>query len=105
MINPFLFFKELVKVVIFHSKGKYGNSWRYNYWKKRLHHLGKDVVIETNVYFENPSFISIGDNVWIDKNVVITAGLKQDEKRKFIVREIDDKENRVKQGYVILEGE
>ena len=54
--------------------GPYGFSLRYRYWKHRLKKLGKNVKIDTAVYFQNPRFISIDDHTWIDKNVHILAG-------------------------------
>jgi acetyltransferase-like isoleucine patch superfamily enzyme len=39
-----------------------------------LRHLGKDVLIDRNVYFQNPQYISIDDNSWIDQGVMILAG-------------------------------
>lgn len=47
---------------------------RYRYWRKRLRYLGENVRIETGVYFQNPSYISIDDHSWIDRGVIILAG-------------------------------
>lgn len=54
--------------------GVIGRKIRYYYYKRRLAKCGKNVIIETGVYFQNPKDISIGDNVWIDKNVIFIAG-------------------------------
>jgi acetyltransferase-like isoleucine patch superfamily enzyme len=54
--------------------GPCGFSLRYRYWKRRLKKLGQNVKIDTNVYFQNPQFISIDDYSWIDKNVHLLAG-------------------------------
>jgi acetyltransferase-like isoleucine patch superfamily enzyme len=54
--------------------GHFGYRLRYRYWKRRLHFLGRGVLIDRNVYFQNPQFISIDDNTWIDQGVMILAG-------------------------------
>jgi acetyltransferase-like isoleucine patch superfamily enzyme len=59
---------------------------RRKYWKKRLKKLGKYVRIDTGVYFQNPGYISINDNSWIDKNVEILAGLDLSKREKIVLR-------------------
>jgi acetyltransferase-like isoleucine patch superfamily enzyme len=54
--------------------GAIGFKLRYRFWKNRLKFLGKNVKIDVGVYFQNPQFISIDDNCWIDRNVIILAG-------------------------------
>jgi acetyltransferase-like isoleucine patch superfamily enzyme len=54
------------------------------YWRKRLRFLGKEVRIDTGVYFDNPRHISLDDGCWIDRDVRILAGL--DNSRREIVR-------------------
>lgn len=54
--------------------GPAGYRMRYGYWKKRLKFLGKDVTLDVGVYFQNPRYISLDDNCWIDRNVIILAG-------------------------------
>jgi dTDP-4-amino-4,6-dideoxygalactose transaminase/serine acetyltransferase len=49
-------------------------SIRYRYYKKRLKYLGKNVQIDIGVYIQNPEYVSIGDNTWIDKYVILLAG-------------------------------
>lgn len=66
--------------------GDTGFLLRYWYWKKKLKFLGKNVKIDTGVYFQNPQFISIGDNCWIDKNVMILAGPDQSAREKFVLK-------------------
>jgi len=51
-----------------------GRRLRYVYFKRRLKHLGKGVVIDVGVRILNPQFVSIGDNTWIDNYAVILAG-------------------------------
>lgn len=54
--------------------GGIGRKIRYYYYKLRLAKCGKNVIIDTGVYFQNPKYIYIDDNVWIDKNVIFIAG-------------------------------
>ncbi len=54
--------------------GRTGHRVRYLYWRRRLKSLGKNVKIEVGVYLNNPGFISIDDNCWIDRGVIILAG-------------------------------
>ncbi|MDQ3399131.1 MAG: hypothetical protein M3511_15470, partial [Deinococcota bacterium] len=61
-------------MVITYLPGRVGIFLRYRYWKGRLKHLGVNVLIDTGIYFQNPGFISIDDNCWIDKNVIVLAG-------------------------------
>lgn len=61
-------------MLISHLPGRIGVALRYSYWKKNLKYLGNNVIIDTDVHFQNPDFISIDDNSWIDKHVIILAG-------------------------------
>jgi acetyltransferase-like isoleucine patch superfamily enzyme len=54
--------------------GNIGFKLRYRFWKNRLKFLGKDVKIDIGVYFQNPQFISIDEQSWIDRGVIILAG-------------------------------
>lgn len=64
--------------------GPIGINLRRRFWKKRLGFLGKSVRIDVNVYFQNPQFIVIGDNCWIDRNVAILAGGPGSERITFV---------------------
>lgn len=48
-----------------------GDRLRYYYYKKRLKNLGVGGRIDEGVILKDPENISIGDYVWIDKNVTI----------------------------------
>ena len=65
---------ELYEMCVSYWPGPLGDRLRYLYWKRRLHHLGERVKIDVGVYFQNPRYISIGDNSWIDRGVIILAG-------------------------------
>jgi len=36
--------------------------------------LGKEVIIDIGVHIQNPQYVSIDDNTWIDKYVILIAG-------------------------------
>jgi acetyltransferase-like isoleucine patch superfamily enzyme len=65
---------DIWQLFITYLPGEIGFMLRYIFWKKRLKFLGKSVIIDIGVYFQNPKFISIDDNCWIDRNVIILAG-------------------------------
>jgi acetyltransferase-like isoleucine patch superfamily enzyme len=50
-----------------------GNYVRALYWRSRLGHLGRNVLIEQNIFFANPKMIRLSDFSFIDKNVMILA--------------------------------
>jgi acetyltransferase-like isoleucine patch superfamily enzyme len=54
--------------------GAPGRRLRRWYWGKRLKHLGKGAIIDCGVYLQGAAHISIGDNTWIDRRVIILAG-------------------------------
>lgn len=65
---------DILQCLVCNWPGKFGNILRYMFWRKKLKYIGKNAVIDTGVYFQNPKFISLNDNCWIDKNVIILAG-------------------------------
>lgn len=67
--------------------GNSGRVLRRFYWKNRLKYIGKDVNIDVGVYFQNPSLISLGNNCWIDRNVIILAGIST-RKRATLTKEV-----------------
>ena len=62
--------------------GPLGFAFRFRYWKRRLKQLGSGSRIDCGVYFQAPQFISIGENCWIDRNVIILAGRDQSKRRR-----------------------
>jgi acetyltransferase-like isoleucine patch superfamily enzyme len=54
--------------------GKLGYILRGYYYRKRLKSCGERLLIEPNVFINNPQNIQLGSNVWIDKNCIISAG-------------------------------
>lgn len=67
------FIQETYLSWIRYLDGPIGEHKRYVYYKRRLCHLGKNVVIDTGVFFIDCQYISIYDNVYIDKNCIIAA--------------------------------
>lgn len=87
-------FIELIATAIRFFPGPIGNIVRYQFYKRRLKSIGKGVIIDVGVYIlVNPKYISIGDNTWIDKNVILTAGKPTKGERLFI-----EKKNRSYKG-------
>ena len=60
--------------------GQLGLFLRRRYWANRLRSLGENVRIDPGVYIQNPKFVSIGDNTWIDRGVIILAGPDNSER-------------------------
>jgi len=55
--------------------GLVGIRLRRGFYRILLGKCGKNLVIDIGVSLIEPGWLSFGDNVWIDKNVVIIAGL------------------------------
>ncbi len=69
-----LFAKGLVTFTVTYMPGPFGDKLRYYYYKSRCKYLGRNVKIDLGVTMRNPRFISIYDNSWIDKYVILEAG-------------------------------
>ncbi len=83
--NLFLsFITDCILALIIYWPGPLGFRLRHYYYRRKLKSLGQNVIIDTGVYFQNPQFISIGDNCWIDKNVVILAGIDRSNREKVL---------------------
>ncbi len=67
-------FSDLIKFFVIYFPGPTGRMIRYLYWKRKFKKCGKNVIIDEGVIIQNPNWISIGDNVWIDKYCVLIAG-------------------------------
>lgn len=73
---------DLILSQITFLPGSLGFRLRRRYYKKRLKHLGENVLIDIGVYIQNLHCVSIGDNTWIDKYVILLAGKPHEGKRK-----------------------
>ncbi|MDD5297432.1 MAG: hypothetical protein PHU46_11015 [Rhodocyclaceae bacterium] len=78
----------LLQMVITYLPGDVGNVLRSRYWRKRLGFLGQGAIIDVGVHFVNPEYIEIGDNCWIDRHVMILAGIDKSRREK-VVRTCD----------------
>lgn len=67
-------FAQLPLWIIRNMPGRLGVFLRRLYWSTRLGRLGKKVVLGRNVAIQNPRYVSIGNNCWIDDNVTLIAG-------------------------------
>jgi galactoside O-acetyltransferase len=65
---------DLIESFLRGIDGGLGRFLRYHYYRRRLASCGQGVVIDAGVHLVNPKSMHIGDNVWIDRNVVIIAG-------------------------------
>ena len=65
---------QILKWFVTWFPGPIGDRLRYGYYRKRLKKLGKGVRICEGVEIQSPEFVSVGDNTWIDRNVIIIAG-------------------------------
>lgn len=75
---------ETITAFFRYIPGTLGILLRNQYYKRRLKYLGKGTIIDTGVYMLNPYCISINDNTWIDKNVILIAGKPKEDERVFI---------------------
>ena len=69
-------------MVVSSLPGPIGYDLRYRYWRTRLKHLGKGVLLEPGVFFQEPMRISIDDHSWIDRGVIILAGIDASSREK-----------------------
>ncbi|PWU00010.1 MAG: hypothetical protein C5B52_09565 [Bacteroidetes bacterium] len=74
------FFEDCIR----NCSGPIGRKFRQWYYRGRLGSCGRNVKIDTGVYFENPKEISLGDNVWIDKNCILIAGTLNKKNTRFV---------------------
>lgn len=67
-------YSSLIKFFITFLPGEFGNYLRIKYYKKRFKKCGENVNIEIGVDIIGPEFITVGDNVSIDKYVFLHTG-------------------------------
>lgn len=65
---------ELVECVLRYWPGLTGLWLRRVYYRLRLKHMGRGVIISTGVRFFGPRFISVGDQTHIDMDCILLAG-------------------------------
>jgi len=90
---------ELLESVLRNIGSPVGILLRRAYYRVRLKSCGKKVCIDCGVFLTNPQYITLGDNVTLDKHVVITAGPAGHPERTRTVRSSDCV---AEPGYVII---
>jgi len=65
---------EITRFFITYIPGGSGRKIRYWYYKEKFKRCGRNVLIDEGVIIQNPKWISLGDNVWIDKYSILMAG-------------------------------
>ncbi|MGV8815427.1 MAG: acyltransferase [Gelidibacter sp.] len=76
-------FGKLVESFLRPISGGIGRKLRYMYYRKKFKSCGENVIIDEGVYFENYHMISIGHNVWIDRNTIFLGGAFNATDRQF----------------------
>ena len=77
------FLKTIIESLIRNIGGALGRKIRFFYYKGQFYSCGKNVIIEEGVFFENPKKMIFGNNIWIDKNVIIIAGAFNSNNRNY----------------------
>lgn len=80
MLNQF---KRLFESFIRNIGGALGRKLRFWYYRTQFKSCGSNIIIHEGVFFENPKTMVLGDNIWIDKNVILLAGAFNSRDRKF----------------------
>ncbi len=66
--------------------GGLGSRARIGYWRLRGAQIGRGVRIDPGVAIDNPRYVSIGDNVWLDRNAILIAGRPRSGRETRFVR-------------------
>jgi acetyltransferase-like isoleucine patch superfamily enzyme len=67
-------FQSLIEDIIRGVSGPLGVRARRAYYRRRLRSCGARLVIEPGVHLLGPQWISLGDDVWIDRQAIMIAG-------------------------------
>lgn len=76
-------FRELFESWLRKIGGPIGRKLRIWYYRNKFKTCGKNCVIEEGVHITNPTLISLGNNIWIDKNTILIAGAFDENSRNF----------------------
>jgi len=90
--------KLLIESLIRNIGGVLGRKLRFWYYKRQFKSCGNQVIIEEGVFFENPKDMIIGNNIWIDKGVILIAGAFKPRDRQYYKKGHEF----IKQGELIL---
>jgi galactoside O-acetyltransferase len=94
-------FDDILRFFIIYMPGPTGRRLRYYYWKKKFKKCGKNVVIDEGVIIQGAEYISIGDNVWIDKYSILMAGPVKFNDNS-VVKRIENKNFKYEEGELII---
>lgn len=75
--------KRLIEALIRNIGGALGRKLRFWYYRTQFKSCGSHIVIDEGVFFVDPKSMVLGDNIWIDKNVILLAGAFKSKDRKF----------------------
>src|SRR6266699_1151641 len=64
---------SVISTAIRNIDGPIGDRLRLEYYRNKLKSVGTNVRIDTSVYMSGLQYITIGNNVQIDKGVVLVA--------------------------------
>lgn len=66
--------EDLIKLPVIYMPGMLGRRLRSWFWSRRFKKCGKNLMIDEGVIIQGSEWISVGDDVWIDKYCVLIAG-------------------------------
>ena len=100
--------ESFYQTVFMHDPSQYAASVRNAYWKKKLKHMGENVVIGTGVKIINPQYVSLGDNVLLSNDVTLIArgkgGITIGDRTRLCERVYLDTES-AETGYITIEND
>jgi len=82
--------------------GSLGFLLRYHYYKKKFKYIGKDVRIDTSVYFHGCEYMTIGDDVYIDKFSILEASSPDLDLSYRIMKTVADGSINVNKGELVI---
>lgn len=66
--------RDLARACITWIPGSTGRALRRAWYARRLRACGRNLTIDEGVVIENPEYVSVGDDVWIDRFCILIAG-------------------------------
>jgi acetyltransferase-like isoleucine patch superfamily enzyme len=72
--SPIILLKNIFLFFLIYLPGAGGNWIRYQYYKRKFKSCGKNVTVDVGVIIDGAKYITVGDNVYIDKYCIIHAG-------------------------------
>ncbi|RTE51719.1 hypothetical protein EHW67_16030 [Arenibacter aquaticus] len=83
-------FKSLFESLIRNIGGALGRKLRYFYYKTQFKACGTNIIIEEGVFIENPNSMSLGNDIWIDKDSILLGGPFNSIGRKFYRKGLEE---------------